>query len=244
MEKPIYFDELFALGIILLFLMINYDMPLSDIYQNMTYWILFGYLVPLIFSLFSWIPFYKKGELLKGTLIGIGAGVFFIFIYNSITLTPMANVFAATAYGDSVLLGKSLYSGPISFIESTFFFIIIPGWVLWKMGNGFSVNLFTSLAIFIIVLSGGIFMLYHSSSKGIENNKDLMATFIFGAISTGLVIFFKQWIEAIVMHVVVNSYATGLLNSLMGASSFLMYAGIGLIAYFLFTGKWKNIISA
>lgn len=240
MNKPVYFDELFAIGIVLLFLMINYDMPLSNIYQNMSYWVLFGYLVPLMFNLFSWVPL-TRGKGMMSVLIGTVAGIAFVQIYNFIHSTvPMAAVFAATAYGDSVLLGKMLFSGPIPIIESVFFFVIIPGWAIWKIGSSLSSS-FSFNQLFIIALCAGLFTAFHATSKGISNNEALMATFIFAAISVGMVFYFKSALEMIVMHIVVNSYAVGLIDQLKGvAMTTPVLIGAAVIGLFMLSkNKWS-----
>lgn len=238
MQKPLYFDELFSIGVVLLFLMINYDMPLSNIYQNMSYWVLFGYLVPLIFSLFSWLPL-TRGNGVKSIIIGIVLGIAFIQLYNYLKSTmPMASVFAATAYGDSVLLGKLLFSGPIPIIESVFFFVILPGWVIWKMGQAITNHISGFNMIFLIILCAGLFTAFHATSKGIENNEALIATFIFGAISTGAMLFFKSALEMIIMHITVNSYAVGLFDTMKGmALSTPVIIAVAVVGYLLVAKK-------
>ena len=63
-----------------------------------------------------------------------------------------------------------------------------------------------------------IFTLFHATSKGIDNNIDLIVTFLFGAISIAIILTTGQWIEAAVMHIVVNGHAVGLFDFILKGS--------------------------
>src|SRR3990167_3980679 len=128
-------DLFFLVGVILSFLMINYNMPLAIIYA---YMVLLGavmYLAPIQFNLFRWIPLVKqRGVFWQKVLVGSGFGYLFIQVYNAFSDTPMATVFATTIFGQSEILTKLVYSGLIPPVETIFFFVTILIWWAWKIG--------------------------------------------------------------------------------------------------------------
>lgn len=241
-RKPVYIDDFFFIGILLVFLLINYDMPLSSIYSHISQWAVVMYLVPILFNFFDWIPLYN--DKVTETIVGIIAGIIFVWFYNYMSLTsPMAEVFATTAFGESESLGKFVYDFLIPTIETVFFFVLIPGWILWKAGSSFNVSILSTAGIIIIIVFALGFTIFHATSKGLTNNKELGMTFAFGALSMGLILHFKAALAAIIAHVYVNSYATGLIKSLKllttSLSSTWVIIGIIGVLYLL---NQKNII--
>lgn len=237
-KKPVHFDELILLGIILLWLMINYSMPLSSIYSNMVYLLLFLYLVPLMFNLFNWIPISNKANRVNEIIAGVAATIGFIYFYNNILTnpSPMSTVFATTAFGESVALGKFVFGFQIPIIESVFFFVVLPIWALWKMGKSLKRDLFSMDNIILMVAFAAIFTIFHATSKGLTNNMDLLATFSFGVISIGLIIYFGTILAALIFHIGVNSSAIGLFESITAGIANLSpmwIIGVVVIGYFI-----------
>src|SRR3989338_1879439 len=202
-------DDYFLLDVILVFLLINYNMPLATIYSIMVIVDSMMYLVPVQFNLFNWISFRKPGtSWIMASAIGAGFGLAFIFFYNSLTKTPMAAIFATTLFGDSKILTTLVYVFLITLVETRFFFRTI----------------------------------IHATAKGIESTGDLFATFVFGALSVGMILYYHEWIQAFVMHVIVNAKGMGLLETLknFGAGAGTGSIMIGVIALLFWLTQTKS----
>ena len=236
---PEDFDLYLLISVILLFLMINYNMPLSQIYSSMIIVLMLAYLVPIQFNLFRWIPLVNdKGSLLIKILVGGLFGFGFIQVYNNYTNTPMAAVFATTIFGESEILTKIVYSGLIPPVETIFFFVTLLTWWAWKIGdNVHAISPFSAAGIKLIILFGAIFLIFHATAKGVNNTIDLVLTFVFGALSIGMILYFKEAIQAIIMHIVVNAHGMGVFTTLQGAiaagSTLPILIGIAVIFYFI-----------
>lgn len=235
-------DLFFLIGAILIFLMINFNLPLASIYVSMVLLGAMMYLVPVQFNLFRWIPIVKQGDsLLMKTIIGVAFGYGFIQIYKSFTATPMAAIFATTIFGQSEILTKIVYSGLIPPIETVFFFVTILTWWAWKIGDNVnSVSPFSATGIKLMGMFGAVFVLFHATAKGIENTPDLFMTFAFGALSIGMILYFKEAIQAIIMHVVVNGYALQVFDTLQRyfgsfttANPLVIIVGFVIAVYFI-----------
>lgn len=57
------------------------------------------------------------------------------------------------------------------------------------------------------VFFGAVAVFYHLQAKGIRNTESLAITAIFFALQTILVLFRKQWADAVMMHILNNSYS-------------------------------------
>jgi len=228
-------DEYFILDILLVFLMIDYALPLATIYAVM---VLVGSLIYYAGGdrgIVNWIPFVKsKGGSLIGVMLGVTAGIGFIYLYKYLgSLTPMANVFATTAFGESESIGKFVFGFLIPIAETRFFFRTILQWFSLRRGI---VSPLSFKGIQIMVAFSAIFTLFHDTAKGIDNNIDLFATFLFGVISIAIILTTGQWIEAAIMHIVVNGYAVGFFDFILKGSlisSPYMIAGIFGVLYLL-----------
>lgn len=240
--EPSEIVNYFFIDIILIFLMINYNMPLATIYVAMAIVGSLMYYVAADQRIFQMIPFWGRGtNKIVAIAIGVGFGVGFIFFYNWLgTLTPMANVFATTAFGESESMGKIVFGFLIPLVETRFFFRTILQWYAWRVGLT-SRDLFTFDSVKVIGIFAALFTIFHATSKGITNNIDLIATFAFGAMSIGMVIYFQRVIEAAVAHVVVNSHSIGIFDNIMNgtllANPLVIVGGIALLWYFTSKGK-------
>ena len=233
-------DLFFLAGAILIFLMINFSMPLASIYVSMTLLGAMMYLVPVQFNLFKWIPIVKQnGGLIMKIITGAAFGFGFIQFYNNFTATPMAAVFATTIFGQSEILTKLVFSGLVPPIETVFFFVTILVWWAWKIGdNVHTVEPFSGTGIKLMGMFGAVFVLFHATAKGIENTPDLVMTFAFGALSIGMILYFKEAIQAIIMHVVVNASAMNVFDifkNVQGAlgSPLVIIGGFVAVVYLL-----------
>lgn len=214
MANPTEFDEYFFLGALLIFLMINYNLNLANIYNNIVIFIIIGYLVPIIFNMFRWGQI-SKGNKIKSTITGaIFAGVF-IYIYNSLaTASPIEQVFATTAFGESELIGKIVFGVLIAVIETIFFFRILPQWFAYLRGWRWeTIEPWEKEGLMLNSFFSAVFTIFHSTSKGITNNTDLIVTFVFAFISIAMILYFKEVWQAIVFHVVVNSWSVKLFET-------------------------------
>lgn len=235
----------FFLDVLLVFLLINYNMPLATIYSIMVIIGSIIYLVPIQFNFFRWIPFNKGGSVFPKVAIGVIFGMLFIYFYERIALTPMAAIFATTAFGDSKILTILVYSFLIAIVETRFFFRTLMQWWAWKIGDSVHSSPFSSVGIKLMIMFGAVFTIFHATAKGIDNTLDLAATFIFGALSVGMILYFQEWIQALVMHIVVNSKSMGLFEiakSLFVAGNSVIYVLIAGAVVYYFTHK-KKVLS-
>jgi hypothetical protein len=247
-NQPDDVDLFFLAGAILIFLMINYNMPLSNIYMAMVILGAMMYLVPIQFNLFRWLPIVRpQGSFLMKVGIGALFGYGFIQLYQHYTQTPMAAIFATTLFGESEILTKIVYSGLIPPIETVFFFVTILSWWAWKIGdNVITLSPFSFDGIKLMIMFGAVFVLFHATAKGVENNVDLIMTFVFGAISIGMILFYKEAIQAIVMHMTVNGYAMNVFDAVKnfaaGTSTFVI-AGVVFVLYLITKKKGLKVLS-
>lgn len=244
-QLPVNIDELMVIAVLLIFLVINYNMPLASIYSHFAWIAIVGYLVPIIFNLFEWIPVSKKGNMLTEILVGIGSGILFIKFYDYMAVQkPMAAVFAATAFGDSAAFGKFVFGVLIPSVETILFFVIILGWILYKMGSSFSSATLTSgVVITVAVIISALFDIFHATSKGLTNTNEHAVTVVFALLSIGLVIYFKSLLPALLLHITVNGYSVKLIEALkelfFAYNTFFIIVGVAAVLYYI--TKKKNI---
>lgn len=241
---PTEIDDYFIIGTILTFLILNYNLNLGSIYSHMTLWLVLMYFVPVAMNLFRWTPIIKKGGWTQGLLWGIGAGVAFIFFYNSYIGATLGDVFATTAFGDARFMGQLVYGLLIAIIETIFFFRVLPQWFAWKMGYSFeSIRPFSKIGLQLMIFFPAIFTIFHATAKGISNTPELIASFTFGVVSLILILQFKQYIEAIIMHIIVNSKGVGLIDDIQVAftsgalisNPWFLIAGGSIGVYYLYS---------
>lgn len=235
-QYPEEISGYFFLNAILLWLMINYNMPLASIYSWMVIIDAIMYLVPVQFSLFTWIPFAKKGESkIPKYIVGIVLGIGFLYLYNAISKTPMAAVFATTAFGKSEILTVLVYSLLIPFVETRFFFRTLMQFVAWKSAENFNASPFSASGIKLMAFFGLIFTLFHATAKGITANAELAATFAFGALSIAGILYFKEWIQIFIAHLIINGKSMGLVDVLPKLTQYwytwVIVAAVGYFVY-------------
>ena len=244
---PKEIDDYFLTDILLIWLMVNYSMPLANLYLGLVIVGSIMYYVAVDSRFFVPLPFVKdKKNMLTGIIVGIALGVGFIWFYNMLqTEMSITQVFTTTAFGSSVILGMLVFGPMVGFVETRFFFRTTMQWGAWKyripIGKPFSAG-----GIGLMVFFAGIFTIFHATAKGVSNNVDLIATFIFGAISIGVILYTGQWIEAAVMHITVNSVGVGFFAKLMEfyANGALLtnpwvLASVGVVIFYYVSTKKK-----
>lgn len=235
------------LNTVLVFLMLNYNMPLGTVYFAMVVVDTFSYLLVSLFRTFTWIPFAKEHEpkIIK-YIIGIVFGVGFLYIYNYISKLPMAAVFATTAFGDSKLLTILVFSLLIAPVETRLFFRTLMQVVANLFGHSFRSSPFSASGLFLMAFFGAVFTVFHLTAKGISNTPELVATFVFGALSVGMVLYFQEWVQAGIMHIVVNAKAMGLFDAIPQIMqywySWVVVGAVAFIAYKSAKKRGTNIL--
>lgn len=237
---PTEIDDYFLLDVVLIFLLINYNMPLSTIYSIMLLVGSLMYLVPISFNLFRWIPSSKPGNKFEKYAIGAVFGFVFLYVYNLITVTPMSTVFATTVFGESKMLTVLVYSLLIPKVETVFFFVTCLQWWAWKAGDSVHVSPFSLTGVKLMLMFGAVFTLFHATAKGVLNTPDLIATAAFGVLSVAMILYFQEYIQAVVMHIVVNAKAMGLFDTiqmLVTQAGMWIFIGIaGILLYWIKVG--------
>lgn len=220
-------DDYIIVNVLLLFLLINFNLQIGTIYAIMAIIDWVAYYIALDKSAFKFFPIEKdKTRRLTNIAWAMGSYVFFIFAVSAITsrmqsapaigaLSPfeyvsslIAGTFSATPilYGSKYL--KLLVWGLIiPIIETRFFFRTLLQWGL-KSANIYPKKFFSLQTAMICAFFAAIFTVFHIVAKGITNNSSLMVTFLFGFISVGLVLYFKEAVQAIMLHVITNTIAT------------------------------------
>lgn len=240
---PKELDEYFLIDVVVLFLLSNYNMPLALVYQGFIVACALGYYWAVDNGLFNPLPFVQSREKkLWGIIIGVAIGAGFIWAYTNLfnAEKPLAAIFATTAFGSSMFLGKLVYGLLIPFIETRFFFRTAMQWAGYKFRLSTSTP-FSFSGLFLMIFMAAAFTIFHVTSKGINNQPELAATFSFGMLSVGLILFFQQWIEATFAHIAVNSQGVGLIDAIKEstilASQWTLLAGAGIIIYFILKKK-------
>lgn len=238
-ELPIHVDELFFLAIIILALITLWDVQVSGFYQHMIYLTIFMYIVPYIFNLFTYLKLTEKGKVFTDIAIGTGIAVVFVALYATLEpVKPMAILFSASVFGASTSIDQSVFTFLFPIIESVFFFVIIPSWLLWKMGGDLKTEEITNgKSLITIVLSAAFFTFIHTAAIGQENNISLMIVFLMAVVSLIPLFIFRRILPILIFHMVANAYAKGMLTTVMSGAIFtstwfLVIAGAGVLAYF------------
>jgi hypothetical protein len=150
----------------------------------------------------------------------------------------MSILFASAVFGGSASIDQSVFTFLFPIIESVFFFVIIPSWLIWKMGGDLKTeDMMSSRGLITIALSAAIFTFMHVAALGQENNVGLMIVFLFAIITLVLLFMFRRILPVIVFHIAANAYAKGVLTPILSGAIFssmwfLIFAGAGALAYF------------
>jgi hypothetical protein len=243
---PVDIDEFFIIGMTLLFLLINFNFSIASVYSQMMTLLLFMYITPFILKLqgdrsFKWMPIKEKNKsYLPGIIAGAISAAGFILFYNGLKATSsLAQVFATTAFGESVFVGKFMFAVIIPIIETVFFFRIVLQWITYLLGWDKQISPFSGRGFTLAGILGLIFAIFHATAKGVTNNVDLMATFFFGFLSVMMILYFREVIQAIMLHIFVNSYSIWSTGAFSQTTLILISAVVIIIFYT--TTKNKSI---
>lgn len=196
-------------GVLLLFLLINFNAQLGLIYSLMLImnWVIFQYRKPYFF------PLEKDERRLGDVVMGLAGYAVFIVI-SAVVVGSLAMVWKSLAASTPILEHSKLLS-VIAFgliipaIETPFFF----GGLLNSFAEKISVKLsLTSLWSWLcFIFVSALFAAFHLTAKteGTTVNIDaLITTFIFGIVSCVLVTAVKEISSAVIMHGVTNTVST------------------------------------
>jgi len=232
---------------LMLFLMINYNLPLGTIYFGMIFLTTFAYYIALDQRAFTWIKLIKERGKMMSVVIGLLIGYGFIQFYQYLdTIAPLSAVFASAAFGESESVGQIVFGFLIPIVETLFFFRVFLQFYAWKF-NLSTTKPFSIDTVHLMAVVGALFTLFHATSKGISDNLALFATFLFGAMTVFVVIYYREYTQATIAHIVVNAEAVGLLALITSGVLFTnpwVIAFIALSAYLMIkrNGGIKQIL--
>lgn len=227
MVKLMESDDYFMHSVVVLFLLINFNLQIGTIYLGMAIIDWMAYYLAFDKKVFKIIPIEKdKSKRFQSLVIAMGVYVAFIFAVNFIgtrfTAAPagtesifeyISSLIAATFSATPILFGSKIlrlvvWGVLIPLIETRLFFRTMLQWALRSAGMKFPATVFSKEGIMISAFFGALFAVFHIVAKGITNNLALTVTFFFGTLSAGLVIHYKQVLEALFLHIITNTIAT------------------------------------
>ena len=219
-------DDYILVNVLLLFLLINFNLEIGTIYGLMAIVDWIAYYIALDKSAITLFPIEKdKRNRMINIAWAMGAYVAFIFVVNFIvvrlnvapssTLSPfeyVSQLISGTFSASPILYGSRflkviVWGLLIPIIETRFFFRTLLQWGQKSAGFKYT-SFFTIQTLLLSVFFGAVFTVFHIVAKGITNNSSLLVTFIFGAVSTALVLYFREAIQAIFLHIITNTIAT------------------------------------
>ena len=208
------------LGILLVFLLINFNRDLGLIFTLMLV------LDWMMFANKKWISYPMERDPFRGkdVLFGIMAYVAFILLSSvmagilvggSALANPLQSVFASMQATTPVLAESKIlmligWGILIPIVETRFFFGRMMEWISYKLKERLQFRSIKTWLIFIFV--SFIFTIFHLTARSITktsfDNTALMLTFLFGMISCALVVYRKELSSATYFHICSNTVAT------------------------------------
>lgn len=264
MVKLLEMDDYILTNLTLIFLLINFNLEIGIIYGVMAIVDWISYNLAVFSNIFKPIPIENDNGSKRFFKVGQAVVIYiiFIFIANFITTRFMVAPQASAIDNISKLMSTTFSATPIlagakflrlvvwgvliAIIETRSFF---RTWLQWGLNAAkikFPSDIFSWTTSLIIVFFAGAFTIFHIMAKGIQNNEALMVTFIFGSISIGAIIYFKEVIQAIFFHIITNVLATmselkiGFFETgtaQLNASGLVMVSGLIIIAFVLLFGE-------
>lgn len=219
-------DDFFFLLTVILFLVINFEPKVSQLYLGMALIGAWAYSEVTRKKLFAVPPLKKEStSWTTGILYGVAFFAIFIFVTPIILNTlgfPEYNSpqsvleLMSTGFSTKPVLEQSkitsffMWGWLIPYVETIFFSVMMLLWIATKYHYSL-----TKLKdqIILMTIVGIAAMLFHMTAKGITNNAALITTFIFFFMNSYLVIKFREKIQAAVMHITGNSIA---INQILG----------------------------
>lgn len=229
---------------IFLFLLITFNPSLGQIYMGMA---IGAYLLYKSEGFRSY-PLYRESWLKS---VAIGAVAYAVFIYGtSIVLNQMGFVeftpkaVAAALIGATLLatmvLKQSLHVTVASF-GVAIPFVETATWAraMEWLGDMLRIPLVAKFKfgiVSLVTILAGIAVWFHTQAKGITNNPELVAVFIFFALSLVMILVFKETLAAITMHIISNTiailsqYGTTITDFLFNP----VFIGFAVVVYFVY----------
>jgi hypothetical protein len=239
----------FLLSIITVFLLINFNPVIGQVYIAM---MVMGGVALVYFVVSGRTPFYSRNFIKKSNnwlttifLVAVAVIAFQVissFAFGAFNISSQ-NVFknvqaSAPVFSDNPILQFFTFGGLIPNIETlTFFVLLLDVVALTFIGSG-NLQLFNINTYVLIILISAAFTIFHLTSKSGLGQAYFVQTFIFAAISIILVLYTGQALEAVLFHTVVNSWASiNLLKTIdtaaLMSSSIIYFIGGGVLIYFL-----------
>lgn len=218
MVKLMEADDYLPILVIVTFLLTNFNRDVGIVYLAFSIADALFYYIAFDKKPFSAIPLERtKRDRWINLIWGIGCYVIFTLVTtfllskignaNVNVQNIISNVFAT----ESVLEGSRwikliVWGVLIPIIETRFFFRTLLMWGQYASGT-IHANPFSVVGVVTSAFFGALFASFHFVAKGVTNNQELAVTFMFGFISTMVVLWFKEAIQAVWMHIITNTLA-------------------------------------
>lgn len=221
------------LGVILIFMLVNFNKDLGLIYSLMLFldWMMTKESKGVFFPIEKDLR--RAGDMIQGfvayvAFIVLSAMLLSIIKGSTALIAPLNSVFdvfqsTTPLLSDSKILSFIGWGILIPIIETRFFFGRLLEAFANQVGNRLSfMSIRTWIVIFIV---SSIFAMFHLSARAITSTQfDSVAmamTFLFGVISCVLVIYTKEIASATYLHISSNSVAVSIKQGFRFVGSFL-----------------------
>lgn len=228
MTKLFEADGYFLLDVILLFVLIAFNLEIGIIYIAMIIFDWFLYYFVVDQHVYGFIPLEKNVSNRTWSLImsiGLFAVFYMVVAYINVQvfsvskiegniLAQLGQTIAQTFSSTPILYGSNylklvVWGILIPVVETRFFFRTLMQWGTLQFAKTKIPNsVFSLSAVLIAAFWGMLFMIFHIMAKQITDNKALFITFLFGFFSVMCVIYFKEAIQAIIVHILWNTIGT------------------------------------
>jgi len=238
--------------ILLLFMLLNFDPKMGQIFALMALASVSLYLIDKRIS--YPIEKYPK-EKFKSIVYGVGG--YFLFIIISTLLLQFLK------FADIVGIRSTInfFSEYLSTFFSQYSPALVDSPILTFIGWGILIPITETILFFgrlfeafvdfwkinvkinsistwlVMMMTSAVFTLFHLSAKGIANNAALLMVFLFGMVSLYFVVIRSQLIEAITIHIIANSIAISTSFNLISINPLLIIFGIATILYIILKTK-------
>jgi hypothetical protein len=222
-------DGYFLIDILLLFILIAFNEKLGLIYISMVAidWALYYFIMDR--NQYNMIPIEQnKSNRLTSVITSIGLFLVFYFVVAAISMkfttgtaaitsdsfSRLGQVIAQTFSATPILYGSNylklvVWGILIPIVETRFFFRTLMQWGTLRFAKvKIPDSVFSLVSVWIAGFWGAVFMIFHIMAKDIKDNQALFITFLFGFFSVMCVIYFREVIQAKILHILWNSIGT------------------------------------
>lgn len=241
------------MGMSLAFIMLMFDETLGRIFLALLFVGGIAYILDKHISL----PFEKAGNnrIISFVYSLIALGGFYVlsslalylfdFTKNLLDINSVLSLYAqyTPIFAGSAAITYLAYGLIIPMIETPLFFGRVAEWIFDWLGVSSNLNIFNKLTWAVPLIMGVIFAGFHLSAKfalgSAGMSSALLAVFVFGVVSTIVVIIFKQTLEATIMHILANSIAITMSQGIAVTLNALMYVAGGVLIFVLLSKSVK-----